>query len=60
MEMCHRKNLFQIDLLNGSKNRVAEREYWAKRKGEAALDIENVSLAAKGELSMSCEWSYPW
>ena len=49
MEMCHRENLYQIDLLNGSKNRVTEREYWAKRKGQAALDKENSSLAAAGE-----------
>ena len=49
MEMCHRENLYQIDLLNGSKNRVTEREYWAKRKGQAALDKENASLAANGE-----------
>ncbi|RKI38325.1 relaxase [bacterium D16-51] len=49
MEMCHRENLYQIDLLNGSKNRITEREYWAKRKGQAALYKENVSLAAKGE-----------
>ena len=49
MEMCHRENLYQIDLLHGSKNRVTEREYWAKRKGQAALDKENASLAAAGE-----------
>ena len=49
MEMCHRENLYQIDLLHGSKNRVTEREYWAKRKGQAALDKENASLAAIGE-----------
>ena len=49
MEMCHRENLYQIDLLNGSKNRVTEREYWAKRKGQAALDKENASHAAAGE-----------
>ena len=49
MEMCHRENLYQIDLLNGSKNRITEREYWAKRKGQAALDKENASLAANGE-----------
>ena len=49
MEMCHRENLYQIDLLNGSKNRITEREYWAKRKGQAALDKENASLAAAGE-----------
>ena len=36
MEMCHRENLYQIDLLNGSKN-------------QAALDKENASLAAAGE-----------
>ncbi|MCH5352000.1 MAG: relaxase/mobilization nuclease domain-containing protein, partial [Acutalibacter sp.] len=49
MEMCHRENLYQIDLLHGSENRVTEREYWAKRKGQAALDKENAALAAKGE-----------
>ena len=27
MEMCHRENLYQIDLLHGSQNRVTEREY---------------------------------
>ena len=49
MEMCHREKLYQIDLLNGSRNRITEREYWAKRKGQAALDKENASLAAAGE-----------
>ena len=49
MEMCHQENLYQIDLLNGSKNRITEREYWAKRKGQAALDKENASQAATGE-----------
>ena len=27
MEMCHREGLYQIGLLNGSQNRVTEREY---------------------------------
>ena len=49
MEMCHGEKLYQIDLLNGSKNRITEREYWAKRKGQAALDKGNASLAATGE-----------
>ena len=49
MEMCYRENLYQIDLLNGSKNRITEREYWAKQKGQAALDKENASHAAAGE-----------
>lgn len=35
MEMCHREGLYQIDLLNGSKNRVTDREYWAQKKGQA-------------------------
>lgn len=33
MEMCQRENLHQIDLLNGSKNRITEREYHARRRG---------------------------
>ena len=46
MEMCHRENLYQIDLLHGSKNRVTEREYWAQRKGQAKLDKEAAALPA--------------
>ena len=48
MEMCHRENLYQIDLLNGSKNRVTEREYWAKRKGQNKLDKANVVMESVG------------
>lgn len=40
MDMCHREGLYQIDLLHGSENRVTEGEYWAKRKGQAALAIK--------------------
>ena len=49
MELCHEAGLYQIDLLNGSANRVTEREYWAKKKGQAALDQENAALAAEGK-----------
>ena len=49
MEMCHRENLYQIDLLHGSKNRITEREYWAQKKGQLALDKENAALAATGQ-----------
>ena len=49
MEMCHREGLYQIDLLNGSKNRVTEREYWAAKKGQLALDKENAARAAAGQ-----------
>ncbi len=48
MEMCHAAGLYQIDLLNGSKERVTEREYWAKKKGQLALDEENASLTEQG------------
>lgn len=48
MEMCHDAGLYQIDLLNGSKTRVTEREYWAKKKGQLALDEENAVLAEQG------------
>ena len=48
MEMCHDAGLYQIDLLNGSKTRVTEREYWAKKKGQLALDEENAELAEQG------------
>ena len=47
MELCHRENLYQIDLLHGSKNRITEREYWAQRKGQAKLDKEAAALPAK-------------
>ena len=46
MEMCHREGLYQIDLLNGSKNRVTDREYWAQKKGQAALDKQNAPMIA--------------
>ena len=49
MEMCHRENLYQIDLLHSSKNRITEREYWAQKKGQAKLDKENATLAAEGQ-----------
>ena len=48
MEMCHHAGLYQIDLLNESKTRVTEREYWAKKKGQLALDEENAVLAEQG------------
>ena len=49
MEMCHREGLYQIDLLNGSKERITEREYWAAKKGQLALDKENAAKEAAGQ-----------
>ena len=49
MVMCHREGLYQIDLLNGSKERITEREYWAAKKGQLALDKENAAREAAGQ-----------
>ena len=49
MEMCHREGLYQIDVLNGSKERITEREYWAAKKGQLALDKENAVREAAGQ-----------
>ncbi len=49
MEMCESAGLYQIDLLNGSKERVSEAEYWARRRGQMNLDRENAILTAAGQ-----------
>ena len=49
MEMCEGTGLYQIDLLNGSKERVSEAEYWARRRGQLKLDRENATLTAAGQ-----------
>ena len=46
IELCQRAGLYQIDLLDRSKNHVTEREYWAQKNGQLALDTEN---AAQGK-----------
>ena len=49
MELCESAGLYQIDLLNGSKERVSEAEYWARRRGQMKLDRENAALTAAGQ-----------
>ena len=51
MELCEGAGLYQIDLLNGSKERVSEAEYWARRRGQLKLDCENAALTAAGQPS---------
>ena len=46
MELCESAGLYQIDLLNGSKERVSEAEYWARRRGQQKLDLANAALTA--------------
>ena len=49
MELCEGAGLYQIDLLNGSKERVSEAEYWARRHGQLKLDRENAALTETGQ-----------
>ena len=49
MELCEGAGLYQIDLLNGSKERVSEAEYWARRRGQQKLDLANAALTADGQ-----------
>ncbi len=49
MELCEGAGLYQIDLLNGSKERVSEAEYWVRRRGQLKLDRENASLTVVGQ-----------
>ena len=49
MEMCEGAGLYQIDLLNGSKERVSEAEYWVRRRGQLKLDRENAALTVAGQ-----------
>ena len=49
MELCESAGLYQIDLLNGSKERVSEAEYWARRRGQQKLDLANAALTVAGQ-----------
>ena len=49
MELCEGAGLYQIDLLNGSKERVSEAEYWARRRGQMKLDRAYAALTAAGQ-----------
>ena len=49
MELCESAGLYQIDLINGSKERVSEAEYWARRRGQQKLDLANAALTAAGQ-----------
>lgn len=48
MTMCQENSLYQVDLLSPAKVRITDREYWAKRKGQAKLDAENEEKIRNG------------
>ena len=56
MELCEGAGLYQIDLLNGSKERVSEAEYWVRRRGQLKLDRENAALLAAGQQPTQTEF----
>lgn len=48
MDICHRENLYQVDLLSPSKNKITQKEYWATRRGQENLDKRNEQIIADG------------
>lgn len=48
MEMCRREGLYQIDLLNGGREKVTDREYRARQHGQQKLDERNAPMIAGG------------
>ena len=48
MDLCQREDFYQVDLLSPAKVRITDREYWAKRRGQSALDHENKEKEAAG------------
>lgn len=48
MDLCQREDFYQVDLLSPAKVRITDREYWAKRRGQTALDHENKEKEAAG------------
>ena len=48
MELCQEAGLYQIDLLNGTGERITEKEYWAQRRGQRRLNYANAKDAVSG------------
>ncbi|MCD7804477.1 MAG: relaxase/mobilization nuclease domain-containing protein [Oscillospiraceae bacterium] len=48
MEICNREGLHQVELLTPSENKISEREYWAKKRGQSELDKTNKEVIEFG------------
>lgn len=48
MDICHRENLHQVDLLSPSENKIKNREYYASQYGQEKLDKLNEQILADG------------
>ena len=48
MDLCHREQLHQVDLLSPAERRVTDREYHAQRRGQKKLDTLNREMTVGG------------
>ena len=48
MDLCHREQLHQVDLLSPAERKVTDREYYAQRRGQKKLDTLNREMTAGG------------
>ncbi|HIV95053.1 MAG TPA: relaxase/mobilization nuclease domain-containing protein [Candidatus Sellimonas avistercoris] len=48
MDLCHREQLHQVDLLSPAERKVTDREYHAQRRGQKKLDILNRKMTVGG------------
>ena len=48
MDICQREDFYQVDLLSPARVKITDREYWAKRRGQADLDRKNEEMMAAG------------
>lgn len=48
MDMCQKRQLYQVDLLNPALDKVTEQEYWAERRGQEKLDKRNAEITEAG------------
>ena len=56
MSICRSLGLHQVDLLSPAKNRVTDKEQWAKARGQKKLDIANHEKIKNGETPEKSEF----
>jgi len=56
MSICKSLGLHQVDLLSPAKNRVTDKEQWAKARGQKKLDIANHDKIKNGETPEKSEF----
>ena len=48
MDLCHREQLHQVDLLSPAEKKITDREYHARRRGQKKMDELNREMTAGG------------